>query len=44
MFPWLKTRGCEVALHLTTYMFQVAEIIGTGFIAQWLETWDSPLG
>ena len=29
MFPWLKTRGCEVTLHLTTYMFQVAEIIGT---------------
>ena len=29
MFPWLKTRGCEVTLHLTTYRFQVAEIIGT---------------
>ena len=29
MFPWLKTRGCEVTLQLTTYMFQVAEIIGT---------------
>ena len=27
--PWLKTRGCEVTWHLTTYMFQVAEIIGT---------------
>ena len=29
MFPWLKTRGCEVTLHFTTYRFQVAEIIGT---------------
>ena len=28
MFPWLKTRGCEVTLHLTTYMFQVAETTG----------------
>ena len=28
MFPWLKTRGCEVTLHLTTYMLQVAETIG----------------
>ena len=25
---WLKTRGCEVTLHLATYMLQVAETIG----------------
>ena len=49
MFPWLKTRGVRLPgiLQLTCFKWlkpQAPEMQAPGFIAQWLETWDSSLG